>query len=235
MTGQKMPPSGLIVSTSQGVTVLGGGHVQPGDLRAALALAPVLVAADGGADMALGAGLEPVAVIGDLDSVSADALARLDPRKVHEVPEQDSTDFDKALRHIDAPLIVAAGFNGGRLDHELAAMHTLIARPGRRCILLGGQDIVFHAPPEMTLDLEPGTRVSLFPMAEVTGRSVGLRWAIDGLVFHPARRVGTSNAATGGPMTLRTDGPGMLTILPRALLPEAAAALRTAEVHPAGV
>jgi thiamine pyrophosphokinase len=71
-----------------------------------------------------------------------------------------------------------------------------------------------------------GTRVSLFPMAAVTGRSSGLRWSIDGLAFHPAKRIGTSNEATRGEIRIETDGPGLLVILPRSELDEAAAALR---------
>ena len=59
-----------------------------------------------------------------------------------------------------------------------------------------------------------GTRLSLFPMAPVTGRSTGLRWPVDGIGLAPNGHVGTSNQALGGPVTLSFDGPGMLVILP---------------------
>lgn len=229
MSDQKMPPSGPIVSSTEPVTLLGGGATGARDLRDALSLAPTLVAADGGADTALASGLVPGAVIGDFDSLSAAARAQIDPQKLYEISEQNSTDFDKALRHITAPLVIAVGFTGGRLDHELAAFHTLVARAGQACIVLGGEDIVFHAPSAMTLDLAPGTRVSLFPMAEISGQSTGLRWPIDGLSFHPARKIGTSNEALGGPMTLNVDGAGLLVILPRTLLVPAAQALIAAQ------
>lgn len=229
MADQKKPLSQRVVSGRQAVTLLGGGAFRPADLRDALALAPLLVAADGGADTALANGIEPAAVIGDFDSLSPGTRARIPPERLHEISEQDSTDFDKALRHIDAPLVLAVGFTGARLDHELAAFHTLVARPEHRCIVLGEEDVVFHLPPRIALDLTAGTRVSLFPLAEVTGRSEGLRWPIDGLVFHPARRIGTSNAAMGGPVTIRTDGPGLLALLPRSSLQEAARALGPAD------
>lgn len=224
MCGQKMPLERPVVDGAEPVTLLGGGALGPGDLGDALALAPTLVAADSGADAALAAGLAPAAVIGDLDSISGEGMAMLNAAILHKVSEQDSTDFDKALRHLAVPLTLAVGFTGARLDHELAVFHTLAARPEHRCIVIGTHDILFNAPPRMALDLAPGTRVSLFPMAEVTGRSQGLRWPIDGLVFHPARRVGTSNETTG-PVQLEADAPGLLVILPRAALGLAAEAL----------
>ncbi|MFW5642289.1 MAG: thiamine diphosphokinase [Roseicyclus sp.] len=217
------------------VTLLGGGAVGPGVLAEALARAPVLVAADGGADAALAAGRTPAAVIGDFDSISRHARRRLSPEILYEVLEQDSTDFDKALRLIDVPLSLAVGFTGARLDHELAVFHTLAARPERRCIVIGDRDVVFLAPPRIALDLAPGTRVSLFPMAEVSGRSEGLRWKIDGLAFHPARRIGTSNAALHGPVRLEAHGPGLLVILPRDALDAVIAGLAAAGTERWGV
>jgi thiamine pyrophosphokinase len=224
--GQKMPPEKPVVTSAEPVTILGGGALGAGDLDEALALAPVLVAADSGADLALAAGLHPAAVIGDLDSITPEARGGLQAGLLHEVPEQESTDFDKALRHLSVPLALAVGFTGARLDHELAVFHTLAARPGHKCIVIGCRDIVFNAPPHLALSLGAGTRVSLFPMAEVTGRSRGLLWPIDGLTFHPARRIGTSNEALGDTVEIEADAPGLLVVLPRSALAEAVTVLR---------
>jgi thiamine pyrophosphokinase len=226
LQGQKMPPEEPILTGETAVTLVGGGAMGEDDLTRALAIAPCVVAVDGGADATVAAGLSPQAVIGDLDSVSPDTRSRLGAEIIHEITEQDSTDFDKALRHLKVPLVLAVGFTGARLDHELAVFHSLVARPEHRCIVLGDRDIVFHAPPRLIMNLAVGTRVSLFPMAAVTGRSSGLHWSIDGLAFHPAKRIGTSNEATGGEIRIETDGPGLLVILPRSELDEAAAALR---------
>lgn len=215
----------MIVDVSETVTLLGGGEFRRQDLDEALTLAPILVAADGAAAGALAQGHVPVAVIGDMDSLGSAVKARLAPQTLHAVREQDSTDFEKCLREIRAPLILGVGFMGARLDHELAAYNALVRWPDRRCILIGPVDICFHAPPELALDLAPGSRVSLFPMAPARGRSVGLRWPIGGLDFAPDGRIGTSNAATG-PVRLWFDGAGMLVILPRAALGAAMAGLR---------
>lgn len=206
-----------IVQTPNPVTLIGGGEIFPDDLADALARAPFLVAADGGAQAALDRGHSPKIVIGDLDSLSTTARSVLPPGAVFPICEQDSTDFDKALRNISAPLVLAIGFLGRRLDHQLAAFNTLVRRADAPCILVGEQEILFHARSGMTIDLEPGAIVSLFPMAQVSGRSDGLEWPIDGLVLAPDGRIGTSNRALG-PVTLWTDSPGMLVIVPRTSL-----------------
>ena len=41
-------------------------------------------------------------------------------------------------------------------------------------MLVGPEDVVCLCPPDLTLDLGPGERVSLFPMAEAGGLSEGL-------------------------------------------------------------
>ncbi len=206
-----------IVQTDQPVLLVGGGESDSQTIQALHRLAPVVVAADGGAGQALAAGLMPCAVIGDMDSLDAAARARIAPDRLHRIAEQDSTDFDKALRSVAAPLVLGAGFMGARRDHELANYNTLVRHADRPCILVGADELVMLAPPRLQLDLEDGTRVSLFPMRGLRGRSTGLRWPLDGLDFAPDGRVGTSNVATG-PVRLEFDRPGMLLILPRARL-----------------
>ncbi|MGG7645704.1 thiamine diphosphokinase [Rhodovulum sp. YNF3179] len=214
-----------IVQTRRGVTLIGGARTDRDQVESAVALAPVVAAADSGALSALDLGFPPVAVIGDMDSLDELSTTRLDPSIVHRIPEQETTDFDKCLRHIAAPFILGVGFTGDRLDHQMAMFNTLVRQPGQRCIVLGADDICFHCPASLALDLPVGTRVSLFPMAPVTGRSVGLRWPIAGLAFRPDGRVGTSNATVAETVLLEMDAPGMLVMLPRAALPAAIRAL----------
>jgi len=196
--------------------LIGGADPAPGILTVALKWGETVVCADGGAETALWAGLNPVAVIGDMDSIT-DAAKDAFGDVLHPIAEQDSTDFDKALRNIDAPLVLGVGFSGARLDHELGSMTVLTRHPDRRCILIGADTIVLLCPPVISLDLPEGSAVSLFPMAEVRCDSEGLRWATNGLRFAPDGQVGTLNKATGF-VTLRPDAPKMLLILPRAAL-----------------
>ncbi|SFU17693.1 thiamine diphosphokinase [Sedimentitalea nanhaiensis] len=206
-----------LVFSKNPVTLVGGGDVGAEDIELALGLAPEMVAADGGAANVLDAGHMPFAVIGDFDSIAPTERARIPQDRQFVIHEQASTDFDKALRSISAPVVLAVGFLGGRVDHQLAAFNVLVRHADRPCILIGVHELVFHIPEKLDLDLAPGDVVSLYPMAPVTGRSSGLEWPIDGLTMAPDGQIGTSNRALG-PVSLRMEGPGMLGIVPRSVL-----------------
>ena len=212
------------VISDRGVTVIGGGAVRPADLAQSLSVAPTLVAADGGADRALALGHLPDWVIGDLDSISAAARKAIPAQRVAHITEQDSTDFTKCLTRIAAPFVMAVGFAGRRLDHTLAALTAMATVTRPPVILLASDDIVFLAPPRVTLPLMPGTRVSLYPMGPARGTSTGLEWPIEGIEFAPGTRVGTSNMARGL-VTLKIEG-RMLVMLPRDALATVMTALR---------
>ena len=209
-----------IVETDAGAILAGGAPFSSALLARARRYADEIIAADGGADRLLRLGVVPRAVIGDLDSISAAARQRLHDR-LFPITEQVTTDFDKALRSIAARFVLALGFQGARLDHGLAVLNALVRHADRKVLLLGGRDVTFHAPRRLDLSLPVGTRLSLFPMAPVAGRSTGLRWPIDGLNFAPDGMIGTSNEVASPKVTLEFDGPGMLVILPFTQLPAA--------------
>jgi thiamine pyrophosphokinase len=213
-----------IVETQHFVTILGASDPRPEDIDEALRLAPVLVAADGAAANALAAGRLPDAVIGDFDSIPESVVCDIPADRLHRIDEQDTTDFEKCLLRIAAPLCLALGFTGRRLDHELAVYSAIVRHRAVPCIVVGAEDVAFAAPVRLRLDLQAGTRVSLFPFAVMRGRSRGLRWPIDAVPFDPAGAIGTSNEADG-PVDLEFDRPGMLIILPRAALGAAMSAL----------
>lgn len=215
----------VIVQSQDAVTLVGGGPVTRRDLAFAMARAPVVVAADSGADRALAAGVMPRAVIGDFDSISDAARAAIAPERQFRIAEQETTDFDKSLRSVDAPFVLAVGVTGARMDHGLAVLHALAKHRGAPCLVISAQDVAFHVPSKVTLHLRTGDRVSLFPMAVVAGASQGLHWPIDGLHFAPDATIGTSNMASDSVVHLQFDQPGMLVILPRARLDAAISAL----------
>ncbi len=203
----------MIVHKFGPVALIGGADVSNDVLRRALTIGERLFAADGGAAAALAYGAVPEAVIGDFDSISDDVRAALPEAALHLIAEQDSTDFEKCLSRIIAPLIVGAGFSGARVDHQLAVCNVLVRWSARRCVLISDNDAMFLAPPTMALDLPKGCRVSLFPMGAVEGRSEGLNWPIDGLCLTPDGQIGTSNFATG-PVQLSVTAPKLLVIVP---------------------
>ncbi len=201
-----------ILSTDTAITLVGGGPVAAPDLHAAVALAPLVVAADGGLLRACEHGQKVAHVIGDMDSAP-----RIDGPQYHEIPEQMTTDLDKCLYSTCAPFYIGVGFLGGRLDHELAACHALVKAPAQHVVLLGERDLCFLAPRDFRLNLPVGTRLSLFPMGPVRGESGGLEYPLAGLDFAPDGMIGTSNRVTG-PLHLRFDAPKMLLLLPKAHL-----------------
>ena len=215
----------VIVQSQDAVTLVGGGPVARRDLTLALARAPVVVAADGGADRVLAAGVMPAAVIGDFDSISQTARLAIAAERLFQITEQETTDFDKALRSVDAPFVLALGVTGARMDHELAALNVLVRHHGCPCIIVGAKDVIFHVQSAISLRLVVGDTLSLFPMATLKGASRGLYWPIDGLQFAPGGRIGTSNRVSEANVDLQFDQPGMLVILPRARLDAAINAL----------
>lgn len=219
---------------SDGVTLVGGGALDGATLTRALERAPHLVAADGGADRALALGRRPELVVGDLDSLSPEGRAALGPGRLFGSDDQETTDFDKALAAITAPLVLAVGFAGARLDHTLAAMATLARHADRRVVLDTGHDLCLLAPPRLALELPVGTRVSLFPLAPVRCASTGLRWPTDPLHFDPLGRIGTSNETLGPRVTLTPDAPAMLLLLPVEALDALLRSLAHAPLWPAG-
>lgn len=204
-----------IVSETGLICLIGGGAVDFEAVQDLVARGAILVAADGGADHARALGLRPVAVIGDMDSISPETRDQFGDL-LHHIPEQDSTDFEKSLRVLDVAGIIGFGFLGPRADHGLAAMQALARHQGAPVILQSAQDVVFHLPAhrEMAFELPRDTRVSLFPFASVACAAEGLRWPLDGLTFDPMGQIGTSNKATGGALRLMAKGTGLLAILP---------------------
>ena len=200
---------------ARSITLVGGGPVDPHRLKQALSLAPTLVAADGGADHVHRLGHRVSRIVGDLDSLTNLQFWRDQGAEVVRIAEQDSTDFEKCLYGTEANLYLGVGFLGRRLDHSLACLRTLAAYPDKRVILVGDGDLVFLCPRKFTINLQAGTRVSIFPMGRVTaGPSKGLRWPLDGLVMEPFGQIGTSNEATGGVVEMRFEADYALVILP---------------------
>lgn len=207
-----------IFQAQTGVTLAGGAPFGARRLADALALAPRLVAADSGANRLIRLGHTPEAVIGDMDSISDRVRAQLGPARLIPIAEQATTDFDKALRSIDAPFLLGLGFSGARLDHELAVLSVLARYPDRRVVIVGRQDLIFLAPCQLRLDLPIGTRLSLYPLAPVRGTDHGLAWPIAGIDFHPCGMIGTSNRTIARDVRLEFDVPRMLVILPQTRL-----------------
>jgi thiamine pyrophosphokinase len=162
------------------VIVLAGGSDPPEALL--LPADVVVVAADGGADLAAGLGLTVDLVVGDLDSISAEASAGIERVERHPV-EKDATDLELALRAalcFGPERILVVGGAGGRLDHLLGGLLVLAADwlAGVRVDAQIGAAAVHVIRGERTLVGEPGELVSLLA---VHGPAAGV--VTEGLVY----------------------------------------------------
>jgi thiamine pyrophosphokinase len=179
-----------------------------------------LVGADGGGDAIGAAGLVPEAIIGDLDSLTNRMEWDQRTRVIH-IPEQITTDFQKALYSTEAPVTLALGMTGRRLDHTLAALSAVLQyAPQRRLLLVDEVDVALAVVGPIAFAAEPRERVSIHPLLPIRfERSHGLFYPMDGLTLEPGGLIGTSNEGTGGKVEIvPADQTPWLLILPKARL-----------------
>jgi len=166
----------------------------------------LVIAADGGARHALAIGVTPQVVIGDLDSLSTDDLARLEragARVERYSPRKDETDLELALQYAareGATEIIILAALGGRLDQTIANL-LLLALPELESVdvrIVDGAQEALLIRSQALIEGRPGDTVSLIPLggdAEAV-TAEGLEWPLhkDTLRFGPAR--GVSNVLT---------------------------------------
>ena len=197
------------------ITIIGGGEFVPKIFRESLQKAPDLIAVDGGLNHLTVDLHSPKWIIGDLDSAKNTQLWANKGARIRRIPEQQSTDLEKCLYSIEAPLYLANGFLGHRVDHLLASCSALVKMKDKNVILLGKRDLIVHVNEQMVLNLEVGTRLSLFPLQDVLGvHSLGLKYSVEEVVFSPGSMIGTSNETIASRIEIAFDGSGMLLILP---------------------
>lgn len=194
------------------VVVSGGQPIQPG----ALAMIPpdaLVVAADSGWDRALELGIRPHVLVGDMDSISAEALRDAESSGVlivqHPV-DKDFTDLELALTYATSrgSRITVLSGGGGRLDHAFAEITALTSPQLRECTvdaIVGTARVhVAHEESPLTLGLEPGTVFSLVAIgARAIGVSLtGCRWELTEESLSPDESRGLSNVVESTPVVL---------------------------------
>lgn len=167
-----------------------------------------VIAADGGARLALACDRVPSIVVGDMDSLSESEIAAFQARgsSFRRFPAaKDETDLELALMaaaELGATWIRVLGAVGDRIDQTLAniMLLTLDVLAGRDVRLVAGrQTLWLVGPGDHALDGAPGDTISLIPLAgdAVGVRTRGLAYPLQGetLRFGPARGVSNVIAA----------------------------------------
>ena len=207
------------------VVVGGGGPpaVRP-DQLGPLGDEPLVVAADSGLEGARALGLAPALVVGDMDSVGADALAAAEadgvPVERHPAAK-DATDLDlaidAALAREPRRLLVITGA-GDRFDHALAVALSL-AGPRLAEVPVEawiGPAHLWVVRDRLTLEAPAGTLVSLLP-AHGPARGVtttGLRYPLAGEDLAPGTTRGVSNEVVAARATVEVRDGVLLAVLP---------------------
>jgi thiamine pyrophosphokinase len=205
---------GKVVSVSGLLVLVGGGEVDGTLLRRLGADGATIVAADGGAQACERAGVVPKAIIGDMDSL--ENVEKWEQKtNVIRLAEQATTDFEKCIYSTSAPVTVALGMVGDRLDHTLSAFDVAGRYAAKRAIIIAGRsDAGAVVSGRFGLKVLPGARVSVLPLAPVSiTRSQGLTYPLDGLELAPGVKSGISNQATTGRFAIEPAGTGAYVVL----------------------
>lgn len=182
-----------------------------------------LIGADGGTRHMLALGLMPDAVVGDLDSLEPETVAKLIAQgvDVERYPvAKDQTDLELAIERglrAGASEILLLGALGGRLDQTLANLLILAQRnwPVPLRLAEGSQLAqVLRSGETLTLHAAPGSTVSAIPLsAIVTGITyTGLEYPLQDATLSMGSTRGVSNAVASSPATI-TIGEGVLLVV----------------------
>jgi thiamine pyrophosphokinase len=211
------------------VAVVIGGGALDADVVASLPDGIVVIAADGGLDHAVEAGLRPSVLVGDLDSISAGgrmwAYAHEVRIEEHDT-DKDLTDTELALQTALAVpevgnLVVLGGADrhDHRPDHFLGTLlalgHPSMAAFGAVTAHLGGTWFsVVHPDRPTTLPLGIGRTFSVLalhgPAGGVTVR--GAKWELDDADLSPTEARGVSNESKEDEVQVSTTS-GVVTVV----------------------
>lgn len=188
--------------------ILAGGDLEPAaHLHELVAGAVIVLAADSGLRHAAPLNLEPHAVVGDFDSVTAEVLVRYPdlPRFEHPV-DKDLLDLELAIAMAverGATELVVVGAFGSRLDQSLAALLVCagFSRKGLPVSLSdGGRDAYTRARGQaLSLDLPYGTVFSLLALEEARCTVDGAEYELEEEPLPFGVGLGLANRARGGP------------------------------------
>lgn len=175
-----------------------------------------VIAADGGYDVLLHAGIRPDLFVGDMDSLSGTPDGEVERHPVR----KDDTDTALAYRAGYAKgyrKFVLLSCVGGREAHTFANLSLLVGarREGARLLLVGHRETAFAMEGEsFTLRRPAGAHLSVFAFGgearDVTLR--GLSYPAEHLILHPDVPLGVSNAFCDTPATVSV-GEGTLLLM----------------------
>ena len=127
------------------------------------------ICADGAANFLFKKGLKPDIIIGDLDSISQEARNFYGDSRILHIPDQDTTDCEKALRYCSekgVDEIVMLGALGERMDHSLYNLGVLksLLNSEIPITIKTKREKIFLIRDQFKFSESPGTEVSFLPI-----------------------------------------------------------------------
>ncbi len=171
-----------------------------------------LICADGGANSALKLGLVPDFIIGDLDSISKDAIRHYsDKSKIIKITRQSDTDVEKCLKfaiskgYTEALLL---GVTGDRLDHTICNLGIVLKFYSRiKCNIVAENSFLTPTNRTVILKSKSGETISLYGFnAKTKITSTGLKYPLRNSVLLFGQRESTSNVSLSNEVKLVVKG-----------------------------
>ncbi len=184
----------------------------------------IIICADGGTQHALGMGVRPSLVIGDLDSLGDEEIKKAEKagaKIIQYSQDKNETDLELALNHsleLKPTSIVIIAALGDRLDQTLGNIALLsdqrLAEIDIR--LDDGLEEAFFCRRQCNLRGKSGDLVSLLPwQSAVQGISTeGLKWPLYNETLYPDKTRGISNQLIGNEASISVAA-GLLLIIHR--------------------
>lgn len=201
--------------------LLGGDLTVTPRLRGQIRGARV-IAADSGMMHAASLRLVPELWVGDFDSAGSELSIqyREVPRETFPA-EKDATDgaiaVSEAIRR-GATEIVLLGGLGGQTDHTMGVLGQSfdIARQGLTCLLTSGTEEAWPlVPGQMSVELPPGTRLSIIPYTNLEGLDLdGVKWPLANRSVPLGSTLTLSNVAQGPVRIALRSGHGIAVAYP---------------------
>jgi len=171
-----------------------------------------IICADGGANSALKMGLIPDVIIGDLDSISPEAINEFKSvSKIIRIRRQNDTDVEKCLKYAirkkyDEALLLGA--TGNRLDHTFCNIGIVLKFFPKIKISLIAEDSFLKAyTGNVELKTFPGETISLYGISTRTRiTSNGLKYELRNISLPFGFRESTSNIAIKNIVKLSING-----------------------------
>lgn len=171
-----------------------------------------LICADGGANSALKLGLVPDFIIGDLDSVSVEAINFFSGKStIIKIERQNDTDVEKCLKFAirkgfsEALLL---GVTGDRLDHTICNLGIVLKFYDKiKCNIVAENSFLTPTDKTTLLKSKPGETISLYAFNSKTKiTSKGLKYPLHNSILPFGQRESTSNVSTKKEVKLIVKG-----------------------------